>query len=289
MNKQSERRAAGIDTLRTLGAESFDPGRAAGAMEKHHGVLGSFGVDHILGQLWNRPTLNRRDRSLIVVAFLAASGASGEELRFHARGAVNHGLSRAQVEEIVLQVAAYAGFPSAMAASRSVAGAWREEDGDTDTTTADTPRAVAARLDDAARQAAAHEVRHTMWSGRNNPDVGADRDALVDFLGGVGELAFDFAFGEVWSRDVLTRRDRSLVTVAILGILKCTDELLIHVRAALNHGCTRAEIEEIMVQLSGYGGFPRAVEGLRAAREVFARVDARKHDAEIKAQAACEQ
>ena len=279
MKKQSERRAAGIDTLRTLGAESFGPGKAAGAMEKHHGVLGSFGVDHILGQLWNRPALSRRDRSLIVVAFLAASGASDEELRFHARGAVNHGLSREQVEEIVLQVAAYAGFPSAMAASRAVAAAWCEEDADTRSSPTGTRRPVAARLDDAARQAAAHEVRHTMWAGRNNPDIGADRDALLDFLGGVGELAYDFAFGEVWSRDVLARRDRSLVTVAILGILKCTDELLIHVRAALNHGCTREEIEEIMVQLSGYGGFPRAVEGLRAAREVFARIDTRKQSA----------
>lgn len=276
MKKQSERREAGIDTLRTLGAGSFDPGRAAGAMEKHHGVLGSFGVDHILGQLWNRPALSRRDRSLIVVAFLAASGASDEELRFHARGAVNHGLSREQVEEIVLQVAAYAGFPSAMAASRAVAAAWREEDGETDAPASGKRRPVAARLDDSARHAAAHEVRHTMWSGRNNPDVSADRDSLIDFLGGVGELAFDFAFGEVWSRDVLSRRDRSLVTVAILGILKCTDELLIHVRTALNHGCTREEIEEIMVQLSGYGGFPRAVEGLGAARQVFARIDARK-------------
>ena len=286
LKKHSERRAAGLDTLRTLGADTFDPGRAAGAMEKHHGALGSFGVDHILGQLWNRPTLCRRDRSLIVVAFLAASGASDEELRFHARGAVNHGLTREQVEEIVIQVAAYAGFPSAMAASRAVTAAWREADaadnaGDTSSTGQRRP--VAARLDDDARQAAAHEVRQTMWAGRNNPDVKADRDALIEYLGGVGEFAFDFAFGEVWSRDVLTRRDRSLVTVAILGILKCTDELLIHVRAALNHGCTREELEEVMVQLSGYGGFPKAVEGLRAAREVFARIDARKQSSDSKA------
>ena len=271
MKKQSERRQAGIDTLRTLGAGQFDPGRAAGAMEKHHGALGSFGVDHILGQLWNRPGLSRRDRSLIVVAFLAASGASNEELEFHARGAVNHGLSRAQVEEVVIQVAAYAGFPSAMAA------AWRSADADAGDAAPATPerRPKATPLDDEARHAAAHEVRYTMWNGRNNPDVNADRDALVEFLGGVGEFAFDFAFGEVWSRDVLSRRDRSLVTVAILGILKCTDELLIHVRAALNHGCTREEIEEVMVQLSGYGGFPRAVEGLGAARQVFARIDSR--------------
>lgn len=278
MNRQQDRRAAGIDTLRTLGAGAFDPGRAAGAMEKHHGALGSFGVDHILGQLWNRPQLGRRDRSLIVVAFLAASGAAGEEeLAFHARGAVNHGLSREQVEEIVIQVAAYAGFPAAMSASRIVSRAWQSAEADAEGAER-TRRAPAAKLDDEQRWAAANEVRGRMWAGRNDPDPAADRAAITDFLGGVGELAFDFAFGEVWSRDVFSRRDRSMVTVAILAMLKCADELQIHVRAALNHGCTRTEIEEIMVQLSGYGGFPRAVEGMRTVRQIFERIDARSRD-----------
>ena len=119
MSKQSERRANGIDLLRTLGGGSYDPARAATAMVRRHGALGTFAVDHVLGNLWSRPQLSRRDRSLIVVTFLATIG-SIEELRSHVGGALHHGVTRAEIEEIVLQVAGYAGYPMAMQASRIV-------------------------------------------------------------------------------------------------------------------------------------------------------------------------
>jgi 4-carboxymuconolactone decarboxylase len=94
-------------------------------------------------------------------------------------------------------------------------------------------------------------------------------------LGDVGTLAFRWAFGEVWSRPQLSRRDRSLVVIAILGALGQDGELAFHVPAGLNHGLTRTEIEEIMVHLCLYAGFPRAVDGMRATRAAFARIDAR--------------
>lgn len=273
MSTQADRRAAGIDALRTLLGDDFDPKRAARAMVRTHGALGSFGVDHVLGNLWNRPALSRRDRSLIVVTFLATFGASaGEELAVHVRGALNHGLSREQVDEIICQVASYAGFPMAMSASRIVNEVWRQ----LDDVERPAMKTEAAQLDAPQRWAAANEVRSKMWAGRNANDPEQDRAAIVDALGGVGEMAFDFAFGELWSRDALSRRDRSMVTVAILAITRCTDELKIHLRAALNHGCTRTELEEVMVHLSGYGGFPKAVEGIRTARALFAQLDAKK-------------
>ena len=58
-------------------------------------------------------------------------------------------------------------------------------------------------------------------------------------------------------------------------MLARAEELAIHVPGALNHGVTREEIEEVMVQLTVYGGFPRAVEGIRSARAAFERIDAR--------------
>ncbi|MEM7404671.1 MAG: carboxymuconolactone decarboxylase family protein [Pseudomonadota bacterium] len=270
MKRHSERRAGGIDTLRTLSGGSFDPDRAARAMVRRHGALGTYGVDHILGNLWNRPTLSRRDRSLIVVTFLTTIGAT-DELAFHIEGALNHGLTRDEVEEILLQVAGYAGFPMAMAASRIVDAVWRKLDG----VERLPARQEAECLDDDERWRRANAVRSVMWGGRNADDPEADRDAIVEYLGGVGEQAFDFAFGELWARDALSKRDRSLVTVAILAISRCTDELKIHLRVGLNHGCTRAELEEVMVQLTGYGGFPKAVEGLRTARALFAKLDER--------------
>jgi alkylhydroperoxidase/carboxymuconolactone decarboxylase family protein YurZ len=82
-----------------------------------------------------------------------------------------------------------------------------------------------------------------------------------------------WAFGEIWSRPQLSRRDRSLVVISILTALGQDAELAFHVPAGLSHGLTREEIEEIMTHLSLYAGFPRAVDGMQAARRAFAKID----------------
>ena len=270
MSTPTQRRTAGIDLLRTLSGGVGDPARAAANMELRHGALGSFAIDHVLGNLWSRPQLSRRDRSLIVVTFLATLGAN-EELSAHVSGALNHGLTRTEVEEIVNQIAGYAGFPLAMQATRIVDGVWRKLDNIEQL----PEKAPAARMDDAARHAAAHGVMSSLFAGRVGATPEAARAGIVAMLGGVGAMAFDFGFGELWSRSQLSRRDRSMVTVAILAMLSRVEELAVHVPGALNHGCSREEVEEIMVQLTVYGGFPRAVEGMRAARAAFKVIDAR--------------
>jgi 4-carboxymuconolactone decarboxylase len=268
MTTQSQRRANGIDLLRTLGGGAYDPARAATAMVRRHGALGTFAVDHVLGNLWSRPQLSRRDRSMIVVTFLATIG-SIEELRSHVGGALHHGVTRSEVEEIVLQVAGYAGYPMAMQASRIVDEVFCS----LDAVERQPERGEAEAKDDPRRWADAVDVLNTLFAGRLGTDPAAARAGLVESLGGVGELAFDWGFGELWARTALSRRDRSLVTVAILAILARAEELAVHVPGALNHGLTREEIEEVMVQLTVYGGFPRAVEGMRSARAAFERID----------------
>ena len=129
--------------------------------------------------------------------------------------------------------------------------------------------------DDEARWQNATDVLGTLFAGRASSDPAQARAGVAGDLGGVGEMAFDFAFGELWIREELSRRDRSLVTISILAITHCTAELKIHLRGALNHGVTREEIEEVMTQLTVYGGYRTAVEGIRTAREIFARIDAR--------------
>ena len=269
MSTQAERRTAAVDLLRTL-SNPPDLERAEGAMERRHGALGSFAMDHVLGNLWSRPQLSRRDRSLIVVTFLATIGAEAE-LSTHLQGALNHGLTRDEIREVVNQVAGYAGFPMAMHATRLVDELFASLDG-VDRLPVKEP---ASPVDDPQRWEQATDVMGTLFGGRAATDPAEARAGIVEALGGVGELAFDWGFGELWPRTELSRRDRSMVTVAILAMSKCTDELAVHVPAALNHGCTREEVEEIMVQLTVYGGFPRAVEGMRATRAAFAKIDSR--------------
>jgi 4-carboxymuconolactone decarboxylase len=76
-------------------------------------------------------------------------------------------------------------------------------------------------------------------------------------------------FGEVWERPGLSKRDRSLITVATLTALYRTNELPGHLKRALDNGVTRDELIEVMTHLAFYSGWPTAVTALNIARRVF--------------------
>jgi 4-carboxymuconolactone decarboxylase len=78
-----------------------------------------------------------------------------------------------------------------------------------------------------------------------------------------------FAWGGVWSREGLSLRDRSLITVAVLTALHRPDELRLHLQGALQNGLTKRELEEAMVQVGVYAGFPTAVAGNRVGQAFF--------------------
>ena len=87
--------------------------------------------------------------------------------------------------------------------------------------------------------------------------------------GDMGDLVMDYAFGDVWMRPQLSRRDRSMAVISALTALNLKHELEIHIGGALNHGVTREEVEEVMITNVLYGGFPRAIDGMILARKVF--------------------
>ena len=252
-------------------AESFrvfvpgvEPDRVAASLGRGLGALGSFAFD-VVGEMWARPGLSRRDRSLIVVATLATQ-ARDEELELHTGTAIRNGLTRVEIEEIVVTVAAYAGFPAAMAASRHVDAALRSVEG----VERLSERTAAATKSDAERDRDAAEVYAGVSGGRGGADPEADLDAMSTSIGGVGVLAYRWAFGEVWARRELSRRDRSLVVIAILTALGTDRELAVHVSAGVRHGLTQDEIEAALTHLTLYVGFPRAVEAMRTARKALA-------------------
>ena len=83
------------------------------------------------------------------------------------------------------------------------------------------------------------------------------------------ELITRYAWGEVWSRDGLDRRTRSCITLALLTALRCTDELPLHVRAAVTNGLTADEIAEVLLHTALYAGLPRANRAFAIAQEVL--------------------
>ena len=262
-----ERFAAASETFSRFVPDA-DPARVLASMERNMGALGTFAFTNV-GEMWNREQLSRRDRSLMIIAVLAAQSRD-EELVLHTGIGLRHGLTREEIEEINLHIAAYAGFPAAMAASRRMDEAFREAEG----VEKITGREPAEHLDDTERLSRAADVRASLTDGAAATPPEADLANMQDFLGDLGTWAMHWAFGEIWARPQLSRRDRSLVVIAILTALGQEHELAFHVPAGLNHGLTREEIEEVMTHLCLYAGFPKAVDGMRAARTAFTKLDA---------------
>ena len=84
----------------------------------------------------------------------------------------------------------------------------------------------------------------------------------------------EYCWGGAWGRSALSRRDRSLLNLVMLGTLGRAEEFKVHLRGALTNGCTREEIKDALIQLTVYAGVPAGVEAFRHARAVFAEVDA---------------
>lgn len=89
------------------------------------------------------------------------------------------------------------------------------------------------------------------------------------FGGDIGELACQFAFGSIWARDGLERKQRSLVVLGVLIAQRQAGELRNHVRIALNNGLTPREIEEALIQTLPYVGFPAVASATTAIIEVL--------------------
>ncbi len=85
----------------------------------------------------------------------------------------------------------------------------------------------------------------------------------------LAELSADVLFGDVWERPGLSKRDRSLITVASLIALYRTEQLRGHIRRALDNGVTREEIGEIITHMAFYGGWPTAANAVQVAKQVF--------------------
>jgi len=107
-------------------------------------------------------------------------------------------------------------------------------------------------------------------------DVAGERviEALADISPDLGRYVVEFAFGDVYRRPGLSLQQRELAVVAALTAMgNATPQLKVHIAAALNVGLSRVEITETILQMAVYAGFPAALNGMFAAKEVFAEAD----------------
>jgi len=92
---------------------------------------------------------------------------------------------------------------------------------------------------------------------------------MTDFTKPMQDMVIENCWGEVWTRDGLPKKTRSLITIATLAALKMPAELKAHLLGALRNGCTVEEIQEVLLQSTVYCGIPAGVEAFKVAKEVI--------------------
>jgi 4-carboxymuconolactone decarboxylase len=117
------------------------------------------------------------------------------------------------------------------------------------------------------------------WQKLAEVDGHAGEQVIESLKGIAPDLAryiIEFPFGDIYSRPGLALKAREIATVAALTAMgNAQPQLKVHIHGALNVGCTREEVVEVIIQMAVYTGFPAALNGIFAAKEVFAERDAK--------------
>lgn len=99
-------------------------------------------------------------------------------------------------------------------------------------------------------------------------------DSLEDIAPDLARFVAEFPYGDVYTRPGLDLKTRELITIAAITALGTAPlQLKSHIKGALNVGCTREEIVEVLIQMAVYAGFPYALNGAYVAKEVFEELD----------------
>ncbi|MGD8472403.1 MAG: 4-carboxymuconolactone decarboxylase [Desulfobacteraceae bacterium] len=106
--------------------------------------------------------------------------------------------------------------------------------------------------------------------------VDASISQADDFSRPLQELVTEYCWGNVWSRPGLDRKTRSLLNLAMLTALNRPHEVKLHVRGALNNGCSKNDIMEVLLQAAIYCGVPAAMDSLRGAKEIFQEIKSKQ-------------
>ena len=215
-------------------------------------ALETYRENVLLGDLWTRPGLSPRDRSLVTLTALIARNQT-IELGFYLGRALDNGVTPAEISETITHLAFYTGWANAMSAvtiARDVFAA-RKIGAD------QLPPATGPQL-------ALDEAAEARRATRVAEQSGGAAPGLVQYTA-------DVLFRDLWLRPGLAPRDRSLVTVSALVATGQVAQITYHLNRAMDNGLTKAEAGEMLAQLAFYAGWPNAFSALPVVKDVLAQ------------------
>jgi len=203
-----------------------------------------------IAELWKRPGLKPRDRSIVTVSALIARNLTGEMVNQMSL-ALEHGVKPSELSEIITHLAFYSGWANAMSA------------------------VVAAKSVFAARQIGANQLPEASPSLLPlNEEAEETRATNVEnqfgkTSPGLVQYTTDVLFRDLWLRPGLAPRDRSLATVSALIASGQAAQIPYHLNRAMDNGLTQTEAGEVITHLAFYAGWPYAFSAVAVARDVF--------------------
>jgi 4-carboxymuconolactone decarboxylase len=205
----------------------------------------------IEGELWQRPGLSPRDRSVVTVAALIARNQS-IDMPTQFNRALDNGVMPAELSEVITHLAFYAGWPNALSAINAANDVFTDRGvGTDDLPSADEPPRP---LDEAA------ENQRRVSNEQNYGAVAP----------GVLQYTTDVLFTDLWLRPGLAPRHRSLITVSALVASGQTAQITYHLGRAMDNGLTQEQASEALTQLAFYAGWPSVFSALPVVKDVFA-------------------
>lgn len=213
-------------------------------------TLDEYTHDRLLGEVWKRPGLGARDRSIVTVAALIANNQT-IEMAYYLNLALDSGVKASEISAIITHLAFYAGWAKAISAVAVAQDVFAARKIGSDQISSTSPASLP--FDEAA------EAQRATRVGRQ---FGAAFPGIV-------QDTTDILFRDLWLRPGLAPRDRSLVTVSALIATGQVAQMPYHLNRAMDSGLTLAQAAEVINHLAFYVGWPNAFSALPVAKEVF--------------------
>lgn len=203
-----------------------------------------------LADLWKRPGLTPRDRSIVTIAALIARNQT-IEVPYYFNLALDNGVKPREISEIITHLAFYSGWANAMAAAAVAKDVFADRKVGADQLPPASPALLPLNKDAEAKRAAAVEQQF----GNVAP--------------GIVHYTTDVLFLDLWLRPDLAPRDRSLVTVSALIASGQVAQITYHLNRAMDNGLTQEQAGEVVTHLAFYAGWPNAFSALPVVKDVF--------------------
>ena len=248
MTKELEMRLirATFFALAALGAwaaHAQDVRSVAPALEKYT-------QERLLGEVWKRPGLSPRDRSIVTLAALVARNHT-MEMPYYLNLALDNGVKPAEISELITHLAFYSGRGNAIAAVA---------------VTRDVFAKRGVRSEQLAQVSPKLLPPNETWEADRAKRV---REQFGTVSPGVVQYTTEVLFLDLWLRPDLAPRDRSLVTISSLIALGQGAQLSSHLNLAMDNGLTQAQASEALTHLAFYVGWPNVFSALPVAKDVF--------------------